>query len=501
MFTYRIPSSAEGFSLRHAYMVAPDGSAVPAAIALEGDLIRVQTDQSGSASLALQWDCGEHGELLVRTCLLPPRDEPYTLTLELARRHIMLYLVKLEEWAEFGRPADDPVTNDAQEARRLFMDALAIDADTPERAAEQDGLAQRALELAVDTGERLTQEHAGKQLARRQVEAPLAGAGPVFGCAVDPERFADPLKKVVAGAFDYMVMPLRWKELEPEEGKYSFTETDRWIEWAVRQAKLPVAAGPVIEFTADSTPEWFFVWENDYETIREMAYEHVKRVVTRYRRTVYKWIVSSGLHVGDTLPLSLEEAVDLTRLSALVTRKLHPKAMIVVEIDRPLGEPAGGRPQAINPELYAELVAQSGIACDAFGIRVEIGDDTNGHPTRDLMQISDMLDHFAVFEKPLCVTAAGAPSAGGGPRWHGPWEESSQAQWLCALTEIVLSKPYVTSMNWNQLYDTARAGQAAAGGLISDAGTPKAALKCAADLRRRLRTGESLAQCAAMASP
>jgi len=492
MFTFRLPARDEPFELRHAHMTAPDGSTIPASVEVENGAVVCKTDQKGSAALALEWDCGALGELLLQTCLLPARDEPYTLTLELARRHIMLYLVKLEEWQEFDRPADDPVSVDAAEARRLFMDALAMAADAAGDRVRQDELAQRALELAIDAGERMTREHAARELARRQATAPIATSGPVFGCAVDPERFTEPLRKVVSGAFDYLISPMRWKELEPEEGRYTFAEADRWIEWAVRQAKKPVAAGPVVEFTSDATPEWFFVWENDYETIREMTYEHVKRVVTRYRRAVWKWTVSSGLHVGDTLPLSLEESVDLTRLCSLVARKLHPRAVIVVEIDHPLGEPVGGRPQAVHPELYAELVAQSGIACDAFGIRLEVGDARCGDPTRDLLQLSDALDQYAVFEKPVCVSAIGAPSAGDGPRWRGGWDERTQAEWMRRVVEISLSKPYVTSVAWNQLYDTKRDGQCASGGLISEAGQPRAGLQAAADLRRRLRAGEPI---------
>ncbi len=495
MFTYRIPSQTGEFQLRHAHMVAADGATIPADVSCTGTEIRGVTDQKGSASLALEWDCGKQGRLLLRTCLLPPKDEPYVLTLELARRHIMLYLVKLEEWGEFGRPPDDPVAENAGEARRLFMDALALHPETPDKLAEQDRLAQQALELAIATGELLTVSHADNELARRQKTAPIASAGAVFGCSVDPERFAEPLKKVVSGAFDYMIVPMRWKELEPDEGKYAFAETDRWIEWAVRQGKLPVAAGPIVEFSADATPEWFFVWENDYDTIREMVYEHVKRVVTRYRRAVYKWTITSGLHLGTSMPLSLEEAVDLTRLSALVARKLDPKAKIVVEIDRPLGEPVAGRPQAVHPELYAELVAQSGIACDMFGLRIELGDDPSGRPTRDLLQISDALDLYALYEKPICITAFGAPSAGTGPGWRGPWTESSQAEWMQRFTEIALSKPFVTSLAWGQLYDTNRTTQIHTGGLISEAGHPKASLACAAETRKKLRAGERLSPC------
>ncbi len=498
MFTYRIPSSTGDFQLRHAHMTAGDGAVIPADIACDDGAVRCVTDERGSAALALEWDCGPQGRLLLKTCLLPPREEPYVLTLELARRHIMLYLVKIEDWGEFARPLDDPVVAKAAEARHLFMDALALHAETPEQIDEQDELAQRALETAIAASERLTSEHADRELSRRQQQAPISSAGAVFGCSVDPERFAEPLQKVLSGAFDYMLAPLRWKELEPEEGKYTFTETDRWIEWAVRQAKMPVAAGPVVEFSSDATPEWFFVWENDYDTIREMVYEHVKRVVTRYRRAVYKWTVASGLNLGATMPLSLEESIDLTRLAALVARKLDPKAMIVVEIDRPLGEPVNGRPQAIPPELYAELVAQSGIACDAFGLRLEVGDDLSGRPTRDLMQISDALDRFAVFEKPLCISAFGAPSGGNGPGWRGPWTETTQAEWMRRVTEVALSKPFVTSVAWNQLYDTRRSTQTATGGLITESGQPKEALTGAAETRKSLRSGGRVSPCASV---
>jgi len=521
MFSFRLPSSAlaapaeagapapgedgagDAFRLRHAHMRAPDGATMPADISVdrsgEGHAVKCLTDQSSSAALALEWDCGEHGRLLLQTCLLPPREKPYSLTLELARRHVMLYLVKLEEWGEFDRPADDPVASRAIEARRLFMDALAMRSEDDAAREEQDALAQQALEMAIGAGESLTSEHADSELGRRQKTAPLSSAGAVCGCSVDPERFSEPLRKVVSGAFDFMTVPLRWKELEPEEGKYSFSDTDRWIEWGVRQAKTPVAAGPVVEFTGDSTPEWFFVWENDYETIREMVYEHVKRVVTRYRRAVYKWTIASGLHVGSTMPLSLEETVDLTRLASLVARKLDPKAMIVVEIDRPLGEPAAGRPQAVPPELYAELVAQSGIACDAFGLRLQVGDELNGRPTFDLMNLSDAIDRYAVFEKPLCVSAIGAPSGGNGPPWGAAWDQPRQAEWMRRVTEIALSKPFVTSVAWNQLYDTERSGQTPTGGLISTGGKPKEALACAAEIRKKLRAGERIPACPATA--
>src|SRR5262249_15174467 len=104
-----------------------------------------------------------------------------------------------------------------------------------------------------------------------------------IGGAVNPSPFAEPPQRVLASACDLLGLPMRWLDMEPEEGKYSFTRTDRWIEWAVRTAKIPVVAGPVIDFRASSVPDWLYIWEHDYETLRELVYEHVKQIVTRYR--------------------------------------------------------------------------------------------------------------------------------------------------------------------------------------------------------------------------
>ena len=71
--------------LRNAYLIGTDGNPVRADIAYEDRLLIVDKREAGTAALALQHPCGDLGEVTVQTCLLPERDEPYLLTLELAR--------------------------------------------------------------------------------------------------------------------------------------------------------------------------------------------------------------------------------------------------------------------------------------------------------------------------------------------------------------------------------------------------------------------------------
>jgi hypothetical protein len=316
-----------------------------------------------------------------------------------------------------------------------------------------------------------------------------------LGCAVNPAIMTEPMQKALAATCDFLTVPMRWAHLEPQEGEYSFKNTDRWIEWAVRKANLPITAGPVIDFSDGATPEWLSIWENDYETLRDLIYEHVKQIVTRYRRTVAWWTVVSGLPLARTFRLRYEQIMDLTRVCVLATRKLHPKAKVQIEIAQPFGEYAAARDGVMGPLLYADVVSQSGIQVDAIGLRLEAGRPAPGGAARDLMMLSDLLDHYAELDRPLSVSVLGAPSepvAGEGPdpgRWRGGWTVETQAQWLEAAAAIAMAKPYVHSVSWQELADSPKPMTMPGGGLMTPDGQFKPALKKLAELRQAAKQG------------
>jgi hypothetical protein len=369
--------------------------------------------------------------------------------------------------------------------------------------AEQDDGARGALELAIRASEALTEAHADQALERRLSATTETGerlVPPKVGCAVQPDRFGPALHDVLSGSVDFVTAPLPWSMLEPEEGvAYRFQPFDRWIEWAVRKARMPVVAGPLIDFRPGKAPDWLYIWENDYDTLRELVYEHVKRIVTRYRRAVSQWTVVSGLHVNRNFTLSVEQLVDLTRLACLVVRKLHPKARVQVELRQPFGDYVATNQAGIPPLLYTEILFQAGVSLDSLGIVLEMGDAIPGRETRDAALIARLLDEFSEFEKPMAVSAAGAPSEppaegvseeDGGVRaghWHAAWSPESQADWLTMCARVALARPLVTSFCWADLYDGARMSEVHAGGLINGQGQAKPALARLAELRSRLR--------------
>lgn len=541
--------------LRHAHLLGPESTPISGEIRFESGLIHCTKPSGEATSLGVQVGLDQQtidelhltvggedgvtpplGAVTLRTCLLPERERPYLLSLELARHRLMLYLNKLEDWQLFDLGPDSEITRLFERARHAFTKALVAqrvtdDADAHGFSAEAHRQAVTSLWLAVEAGERLTIDAARRDFvprvtgkvfehtletsphappSRQRATQPVLSIDrvgvavpnrPAIGCTVSPASFTEPAQRVAHDSLDYLQIPMRWIEMEPEEGKYFWRNTDQWIEWAVRKAKIPVVAGPVIDFRAKCIPRWLYVWENDYETLREFVYEHMKNLVTRYRRTIGRWVVLGGLHVNDNFHFTFDQMMDLTRICVLVVRKLHPTAQVVLEITHPWGEYHTANRRSLPPRLYAEMVTQSGIMVDGFSLRVQMGQPMPGQSARDLMAFSSMLDRYAALDKPLSISAIGVPSgvpeAVGDPEldelhpgfWRGEWSEPLQADWATAALSIAAAKPYIQSVTWQELYDMPEPVEMPRGGLITVDGTVKPAAGRIAEIRRAVHEG------------
>ena len=86
-------------------------------------------------------------------------------------------------------------------------------------------------------------------------------------------------------------------------------------------------------------------------------------------------------------------------------------------IDAALGEYYAANQRSIPPLLYAEMIVQSGIQFDVFGVQLRFGIPRDGCWQRDLFQISCLLDRFAALgQTGDDQRNAGAQRRGGGRR-------------------------------------------------------------------------------------
>lgn len=479
---FRDGQRVNDFPLVSPMAIAPESVPVPTEVVFRDGVLRVgPTDQAAGA--ALLWDSGSAGEYVLETTRLVARGRPHNLNVELARFRLMRMLQKLEDWGLFDLPAAQPFVLKLRDLQKRFGTALEVLADGPAASKIADGVLADALAL----GEELALFAADQVLAKRKNQNAFARY--VFGCRVDWTRRSQRTKDLMADHFDYAVLPMTWKLLQPKEDAFDTAALDEWVEFLTRR-RVPIIAGPVIDLGEDAMPDWAYIWENDVDVLRDLMVDFVRKMVTRYRRAVAVWNVVGGLHANSIPGLGFEQTIELTRLLVAQVKSMLPQARTLVTIRDPFGEHHATKSPGVPPMLYADTVAQAGVNCDGFGLEIECGVPKVGGYTRDLFQLSCVLDKLSGTGKPVYVTAIGAPSrytpdpgdrsegrldpsrAG---RWRGPWTPESQADWFESVAKIALGKAFVESVSWGNLGDAN--ATIPGGGLLDEMLQPKPALE------------------------
>ena len=492
---YRDGQRLAEFAPQGAIGMGPESVPIQADVSFADGLLHVRgADPNAPMGVALLWDCGPLGCFFLETCRLCPRDEPYVLNVELARFRLMKIVQKQEDWNLFDFPRAERFAATFRQAQMTFADALGRLDDLSAASTLADG----ALASGIELSEELGAFHADLLIQRRRANGSFVKH--VIGCRVDPTIQNEKYRDTLSGNFDYAVLPMNWRQLEPEEHRFDTTPVDEWVE-LLSKRRVPIIAGPLIQLDEQHVPDWMFIWEHDFDSLREMAYDYVQKVVQRYRKAVSMWNVVSGLHVNGAFSLTFEQVIELTRLLVSQVKALLPNTRTLVSVTQPFGEYHARRAVSVPPLLYAEMVAQAGINFEAFGVELEMGVPSPGRFTRDLFQLSCLLDKFSTLGRPLFITAVGAPgryspdpsddsdgqldpSFGG--RWRRPWDPQLQADWMEAVYHLALSKPYVESLAWGNLADIRPS--LPGGGLLDDVLRPKPAFTKLQEMRTKFHS-------------
>ena len=115
---------AREWSLHHACLVDQDDRVIPGTIRFRDGCIECSVSSQRAIGLRLLYDTGKMGSLAIQTCLLPHRDRPYQLSVELARHRIATFLVKSEEWQMLDLSMEHPAMRQWEEARQALTKAL-----------------------------------------------------------------------------------------------------------------------------------------------------------------------------------------------------------------------------------------------------------------------------------------------------------------------------------------------------------------------------------------
>jgi len=482
-FIVCLPECATEDAVAQACLSGIDGFVWQSKAELRGDRLVLRRAVSDSGSLQIPWDVEGHGRLMLSTGTLSEEFGPHLLPLELARGTLGQLRSQLADWQMMALAVPPRVGKMAAEATHDFSRA-AVSRDERTASAE---LAQRALQRALDAGELLAAAYAGQVLAVRR------RGGTRLGTFLGGDLGNSPLEEDVAGpflgAFNAAVVPANWREIEAGEGSRYWTLTDQQIRWC-KSHGLKVCCGPLPLFDSRGLPDWLYLFEDDFDELLSLTSDFVRATVERYRGQVDTWLCAGRLNSSDTLALSDDRKLHLAARCIELVRSLDRDVPAVLSLDQPWGEYTAHKETDFPPLHFADALVQAGLDPTGLALEINLGYHPGGTLPRDPLEFSRQLDTWSLLGLPLtvCLTVPSETYRDPGAERRvslpqGRWSPQAQQGWMARYIPLLLAKPCVQAVLFNQIRDSEPHGFPH-GGLFDAEKRPRPALRALATLRQ-----------------
>jgi hypothetical protein len=469
--------------VQQAYLSGIDRVSWPVRTSVEGGELVLQRSVSDSANLQVPWPVDGHGRLTLASGSLIERPEPYLLPLEIARGTIVQVRNQLSEWQVIGLTVPEAVQTNLAEAVERFSWAVV----TQEGAFTSAEHAEAALRLALRAGDLLAAAYADQALAvRRRNGGKLAS---LLGADLGTALLDNYTARQCLLSFNAAEVPICWRDLETTEGNFSWTATDKHVDWC-RANGLKVVAGPLLMLDPQALPHWLYLFEDDFESVLDFVSTFIRAAVDRYRGSVDYWICAGRVNDAEVLVLSEQERLRLVARSVELVRTLDPGTPTLVSFDRPWAEYMRERESDFPPLHFADALIRAGFGVEGLMLEINVGYSPGGTLPRHPLEFSRMLDTWSLFGLPLWLSLS-APSA-----YHedplaqrkvvlppDSWSLAAQQAWVARFVPLALAKPAVQGVFWNQLRDS-QPHDFPHGGLFNDRRQAKPALRTLAAIRQ-----------------
>ena len=356
-------------------------------------------------------------------------------------------LRRVREAAQQARAAGVPA--DLELDRQLQAAARSI----PKKpGVGQIAAAYETLSHGLHAGERLTlnwARHRIRKLAKPRHEF-LFG-----GLASGWQRGADYEQKFKA-LFNYAVTSwYTWSSnAEPPEQRIDYARMDQSVDWCLRNGLTAKSFGYVY-MARGATPEWIRSWP--FEKLLP-AYKSIVANTTRrfHGRVPMVEVMNEAHDKANLFRLSHTQVLEFAREACRAAREGSPTVKRLLnhcclwaEYAKRANE---DRTHRWSPFRFLKDCVSAGVEFDVVGLQLY-------YPQHDLFEIDRMLDRFKAFNRPIHITELGCNSVDGldtasmrpnslVPGWHGPWNETIQADWAEAIYTLCYSKPEFEAVGW-----------------------------------------------------
>ena len=452
------------------------------------DQLVVEREEDESGSFYIPWNVQGHGELVLSTTRLMEWPKPYNLPVELARGTLNRLRNQLAVWQPQGFVPTEDCTAKLKEATAKFIKA-ATSLHDPLGAAEQ---AEAAIREGLDAIAVLGKDFVSQVFALRHQQSPKLGTLLVGDIGTRP--LSPTQTKHFLSAFNSASVSFNWRDVEINEGEHDWTEADKQIEWCRRHG-LKICSGPLLHLNQRQFPDWLYLWEDDFDTIRQYALQYVEAAVKRYSNVVHIWHCAAGMNTLGTLSLPEEYKLRLTVDAIETVHKADTRsAPVVISFDQPWAEYLARADLDLSPLHFADALVRADLRVSGLGLEVNLGYWPGGTLSRDLLEFNRLIDQWSQLGLPLLfyltIPSSDAPDSLARPNAKALANTSpqglsvkSQLQFASELIPMLVSKQCVHGVVWNQLCDS-QPHEFPHGGLFDNQENPKPALTALAKLRQ-----------------
>jgi len=448
----------------------------------DGELV-LERDVSDSGSVTVPWHVEGHGLLALSTGTLAERWEPYHLPLELVRGTINALRTQLHEWQSIGLTVPDAVLRLLKDASLKFSWAVV-------QQGRGDGVAvQEALRIALDGSQLLAAAYSDQLIAvRRRATGRLPS---LLGGTLSGPDMDDATAHSFLAAFNLAMVPVYWRDVEAAEGSFDWSACDRQIQWC-REHGLRICLGPLLQPDARGLPDWIYLWDDDFDTLLSAAGQFVDAAVNRYCGMVDLWHCAARVNTSQVLRFSEEEKLRMVAWIVSRVKNLDPDHPLMIGIDRPWGEYQGRRAVDLSPIHFADALVRARLDLKAIFLEMNFGCFTEGTLLRSELDVNRLLDDWSLLGLPLAVGLSLPSTDGADPKARqkidfsaASWSLATQQAWAARLVPLMLAKPGIQAVVWNQFED-GQPHEFPHGGLLTPQGQAKPALRTLAALRTAL---------------
>ena len=477
------PSRVGDDTAQQAYLSGIDRIAWPVRARTAPGELTLERMVSDSGALQMPWPVEGRGTLALTSGTLIEQPRPYLLPLELARGTVNQLRSQLAEWQVVGLQTPQAVIDKLSEAVK-HLGWAAVSQDSPEVSARR---AEQAIRAALHSGDLLTNAYTEQVfMARRRGGGRLPA---LLAADLGNTPLEDAIVRPFLQTFNSAVVPMHWRDLEATEGKFDWTLTDRQIEWC-QACGLKICSGPLLRMEPYDLPDWVYLWEDDFDNLLDMITEYVETVVTRYRGRVNLWQCAARLNTSETLSLSEQERLRLAARTIELVRTLDPATPAVIAIDQPWAEYMGRRESDFPPLHFADALVRAGLDLKGIVLEINLGYVPGGTLPRTTIDLSRQLDSWSLLGLPVLVAITIPSGDSDDPLAQrrvkvtsGNWSPAAQQAWAARWLPLILAKPYVHTVIWNQLRDS-QSHEFPHGGLFDAQRQPKPVLRTLAAFRQ-----------------